>query len=917
MEGVSNRKFLVNALKNNSFSLLDVEHTIDDIINKSFNHLYEYQYNKVGLHRFNFTSDDILIENNKMELVVSKDLIEQYARKTYRLSDLFGKELTLQDIESDRKSFIKIPIVFMDGRPIFDYKVGVYKDKTLIIFKYDKTLLSNHNFTVIYVYNSGFTTGSLNKFIVEKYRGNVPTDKFFDVSKLSGDYDGKLVSSVLSDSGTNTSFFSLGNSLARSNSYVIPYTANEIVNNQKTFTSVIFSIPFLNDIDRVYKVRTNSSGEEKIELCVIQNSDGRVYNNPIPVENILVFKKEKDTDEFILDNNCSVKLHYPNIYEIIDTNQESDSEYMVKYFYVPLNDNISYRDKMDVFYYLMRKDASDTMSFEDVINDIYFSDKSQYKYHELFDAYFNYTDYVYKYTIGDFRQTDYPNHFNYKVDKMWDFIHAYPEHLREYIRNQHKIGVLYWLDVRDIDLSSRIRNNTKEEAPNKPVETFEEDCYVFSFRNEGTSYLNLRFFIDGNLYSPKYNTLANGMQYIYIPTTVINEDSFLEIEKFEDFVFTDSMELVYNDLGKEFEIYVNEASENFIPTVSDIFFIDKKTGEYLDRDKFKISIKIDDMYAEVDGNSYTHVGKILIELKDATYSHVPMYVKISKRASFISYDIKTNALFAKRMITTDFNRSREYIRVFLNGRLLPEQLWYITGDNILNPPYLNIKYVLSKGDVVSVDLTPFKYTKVFSKPKVDADGIIDLEGFINKPFDLMVYDAYINGRKLTEKNIKYLTPTKIKLVGTKSLSNFIIYEKDRDDEYFYLDYNKSVQSKMIEDVLLDDKDNLTSDDKDDVIRYIIGGDYPDNTDDEEVINADESVSEYDLDLLAFYNDELSNVKHLNPDVYQFLKLDISQYSSVYDQMVSDGRTSGSNVLVLNPDINTSADIVLRVGSPQL
>ena len=182
----------------------------------------------------------------------------------------------------------------------------------------------------------------------------------------------------------------------------------------------------------------------------------------------------------------------------------------------------------------------------------------------------------------------------------------------------------------------------------------------------------------------------------------------------------------------------------------------------------------------------------------------------------------------------------------------------------------------------------------------------------------MVYDAYINGRKLTTKNIKYITPTKIKLVGTQSLSNFIIYEKDRDDEYFYLDYTNLNQSKMIEDILLEDKNHLTDEDIRDVITYIIGEETTDNIDIEDVINQDEVVSEYDLDLLAFYSDELSKVKHLNPDIYQFFKSNIEQYASVAEMLVPDRGISTNNVMKLNPDNNAlEATTILRIGSPYL
>ena len=915
MEGVSSRDFLVKALMNNTFSLRDVEHNLDVIVRKCYRELSTDQKNRVGLNRFNFTSDDIKMEDDyRYRLTLGIDLIEATCRKDFHTSDYFYAEYSIQEMYDKPEIFDKVPLLFIDGHLTFDYLVYACRDKTDIILGRNDEMLRGHDFTVIFVHLNGIATGEFNQYIIDKYPDGIPYGAVFNTTSLYGNTEGNIVGVIsIEDTTTYSSFFDVVDDGGKFILNMSTYHKN-LIKKQRSSTILLLNISYLNFKEETISCRFNHIGKLLPELAVIEQRNTVVYENPIPVENVIVQKRNSD-GEYVFYNHADVKLHYPNIYVIVDKNMDDSNQYKLTFFYVPIEKGAPYTNKLDVLYFLLRKKYP-TIRFEQVLNNIYFSDKSGEKYYKFFDQYFSFADHQYLYSISDFRANMLPNHFDYKVAKMWEFLRAYPEHLREYLLTQYKIGRNYFLEVSDIDLTIRER---MDDGPEHPLGTiskrFDELCYVFAFRNDSVDFLDICIYLDGKLTTPIHSIIISGMQYMYIPARLVRPDSYIEIEKFQDFFFEERMNLTLADAGKEMEIYVRGVhSENYVPTIQDMYFVDEATGSILNPDAFKVEIEVDGDYEEIINTTYCYLTKVRVSLRTAEYEGKDIIVKVGKDTNIINYTVNDTGIFTTRLTKTNFNVSKDYVRVYHNGRLLPSSLWTFTQVTPNSVPSINVKYFLTRGDNITVVITPFRNREFYSLSRVPKDGTIDLEGHINKPFDLAFFDAYLNGVKLNKHQVKYITPTKIRLSGVHSLSNFVIYEKDRDEEYFYLDYTQ--QKKTIEDIIIEDIDDLTPEDIEDVIIYIIGG-CEINEDIEPEIDPGVHVTPSDFDLLAFYSDELSKVKHLNPDYYQFFDYDVIGYPEVYNNMVKDGTTSENNTLQLNPDFNPDAPIILRVGSPEL
>jgi hypothetical protein len=125
-------------------------------------------------------------------------------------------------------------------------------------------------------------------------------------------------------------------------------------------------------------------------------------------------------------------------------------------------------------------------------------------------------------------------------------------------------------------------------------------------------------------------------------------------------------------------------------------------------------------------------------------------------------------------------------------------------------------FQIKKGDVIYIEVTPYRYKQIYYKRDIHPSDtedinemydIIDLKTIIDKPFDIRYYDIYINGKKLSINNCIPLDPWSVKLVNLKSKYNLVIFEKERDFEFYGIDFTKEHPYPTIEDFMLNHKEN--------------------------------------------------------------------------------------------------------------
>ncbi len=297
--------------------------------------------------------------------------------------------------------------------------------------------------------------------------------------------------------------------------------------------------------------------------------------------------------------------------------------------------------------------------------------------------------------------------------------------------------------------------------------------------------------------------------------------------------------------------------------------------------------------------------------------NVPLKIRFSKIPIMVRFTIDVAGYAYIDTGTDDFQFSTEYIRVFRNGRLIPKTRYRLL-TNYERPRILFVEW-FDIGDIVYIDITPYRYTQLLHKRNISKEEtLINLKGIINKPFDIRYYDVYMNGRKLSLNNVFSITPWEITLVNLKSNYNLDIYEKERDWEYFGLDYNTmnyyfSFDDLISSGVVSDEefckliKDKIDHD-KDPRLNI-----YP-NTFNEDPLDYSDVDMIYPI-FFIFYYDELIPKTFVNPDVLQFSRdvmnsnfkeiMDYYETSSVAASTTDEERKRRANypgVICLDPDI---------------
>ena len=545
--------------------------------------------------------------------------------------------------------------------------------------------------------------------------------------------------------------------------------------------------------------------------------------------------------------------------------------------------------------------------------------RSTENYQAFFDEFFAYQDGVYCYNHADFFETYHPNHFDYKTYKMREFIKKDPLSLRTYVIDQYHTGKKYFLFAKDIDLESRRRTDNHQEATKEADHmTFDEECYMFAFRNNNDNFLNLRVFVNGLLYVPKYALLEKNMEYFYIPCDMIDEYSWVEIERFEDYRLHEVINM-QAEQPYDIRVIVDSRRTAFDAHVGDLYFVDSTTGEYIDNSCFKVEMTIDGEYEDISEEEWCVLSTFRVTLLDQSYNGRTIYVKISKTPYFTSF-VTTHTGMVTQTVSPHIKRSPEYFRVFADGRLLPKTAWSLMDYAIDDQePSIRMNYQVPAGTVISIDATPYRYQRVFSMKEIPDNSVVDMATYIDKPIDLHYYDIYLNGRKLGEANVIYLSPTKVKLVNIHSSYNFEVWQKERGDEYYGFTYEDDSWKTIIDDLL--DSDKLTDEDKEVIIDRITdqtlepGFDPNENDKTEDDFFPDVIWGEEDEEMHLFYEEQLLPLLYLNPDIWQFTYDVIRRrYPHIAEDMKKDRRSrTDPNVLNLNPDLCPTAENIIKLG----
>jgi hypothetical protein len=358
---------------------------------------------------------------------------------------------------------------------------------------------------------------------------------------------------------------------------------------------------------------------------------------------------------------------------------------------------------------------------------------------------------------------------------------------------------------------------------------------------------------------------------------------------------------------------------------------------------------------------FVHLDKFTMKPATEEVLNKPLKIRLSKSAEGIRYIVPRDGRLFLEFVDNTFGYNKEYLRIFVNGRLLPREEYVFYP--MYHYPRIKFLYDLHKDDVLFIDVTPYRYRQICYLPdiyntgvleyrklqkgvtpdpypyewvdsitkrvvsydfhdynhqvsskeannpdgekeimmkireKLPLDGILDLRKIINKPFDLRYYDIYLNGRKLNLENCHVIDPWTIKLNNVHSTSNLLIFEKERDYEYYGLKYETKQLYYAVSELL--EKGYITKEERDKIINFAIKENETDdqNYNENDEVLIDEEPDEFNPGFFdkyiyfffdMFYYKYLILKHYINPDIASISKLVmLDWFEEIYDWYVNN------------------------------
>lgn len=409
----SSEEFLRTALTNNTFDIDALDKALRISLDTSFSYLYRLQRNTVIYEEHFFTTQNVkdqpdygdfyLDKKERVCMNIPSELVLTNAREKYRKSDLFREEISIETLKDNHDIFAKFPVIILDDMVLKDFSLRVYDDYFTLITPFKKD----------YIYKSVFNDNKWNyEYIEHTMSVQIINNTFYvDLETNTGmlkrngfdnSFD-RITKDYLTNSGVNLdtrytgTLFAIvykGDSLLGSipqevhknddGDYVVKYD-EETLSDLNSFTgSVTIRFMFYRYLYRHlsyhYDETNYESGSVNVrlhedtvssELFLISDKNDKLYGMPVPTENLLVYKKNHESNKKTHFKNDHVQINYPNIYRVTD-DVEEDDKLTVYYFYIPpydLNYTFMYQ-----FYYAYLKHKWENLSLEKIVNMIYFKD---------------------------------------------------------------------------------------------------------------------------------------------------------------------------------------------------------------------------------------------------------------------------------------------------------------------------------------------------------------------------------------------------------------------------------------------------------------------------------------------------------------------------------------------------------------
>lgn len=794
----------------NMFNIDALEKSLKYMAVKNYWSLYNLQEKKTGIVRYDIPFKEFTQEyrlptetQNKMYsrryvYYIPVQFIEYTNRRDYKNSEFYNKAVDFTTISQNQSLYKRNFMVFIGGRFISTVEILPLEDRTAVIIdvsssndthgipldKYREYKERNETVTILLVPNYTFSRLISNRYAMVNNNYIIPFSKF-----NLGENIGKK--NLLLINTTNKGTVSLRRPTMK---YRTDYINKRFVFSEEILSE--FDDTTISDSDDMissYDFLSLNFDKLRETFEVPNHGCFRMNTNmPCPVNQFLIFTILSNGN-IIFDSTIDIKLYYPNIYRISGGVEDSDKTYLVYCFY---DDDTS----TDETYF---NQISLYEEYVDILNR-YIGDDIQKVLKEWCPG-------EYKYGIEDYDDSisslAMPNTLLYKVFKMHDSIKNEPWSLCAYLKFLLCPNEKYYIDMSKLNLSSRVRTDTTmEPIVDGTNYVFGEDHYVFAMNRRflKRNRYDFRIWIDGFFINKSQYHMELGLDYyyIYIPTRLISESSVIEVERHKLFDFHTE---VTPDSTEECIDLVLDA-DLVTAYARDIYIVNMITNQYVDSSCFRMSKYSHSIkrWVDIDPNSFVIIeNTVKLYITDDNLLGTPLRIGIHKGASMTTGEVYNKDEYqlgdSMQISTTNHGnyKSSDY-RVFNNGRLLLPPQWQADwSEEYGGLDTCQTSWVLTKGDQITIDHVPCSFRVVHYQPYIPKNGLIDVDGKLNLPISLKWYDIYLNGRKLNYKNIEIVSPTKFYIRNVSSLRHLIIFDRNRDNDVFYL---SEVKSKDIYDI---------------------------------------------------------------------------------------------------------------------
>lgn len=837
--------------------------TLQEIKKSSFEYVKQIQKDLVGYLRFDFTFnqfnpeiDRLKAKIDRYELDIPKQFIPTEKKKVYLNSGVFRQEVNISDIASKYDVFTYNFLVFIKGKvytnmyvlPDGDFThLVLYVGESITQNEFNDFKKNNEKVTVLFIPNSAYGYIDTNTYALNKWDNRIDMKR---VNYISTDSVKQKHFILCEDSVTKSGYFYSEAIIEdETNSLIIP------PNIKKDLTSTVLKVHIISfkDFDSIIEARK----DEYFQIPLKEHF--------IAVDNIIPFRIIDGKMHFV--HSHKISYSYPDVYKL--ENVEDDVTYSLLAFYHKPSNDVPFANEIQL-YYRFFKDKLVEMYTNDTIPEIVKT----------------YVPKVFDFSIKDLEKSAYKDEpINYKCDKMNNFITLESRKLTNYVLNMTKKKTRLFVKTDPETLVSKVRKDTSKELIDQPDETFNEDRYVFVFYKYLLDGYSLSFFIDGSFYVPDKVFSNKKYYYYYIPKSLIKDNDVIEIEKFKTF-YTEK-NIVFNESKME---ELNLPVDFICPR--DIYIINKDTTNYYNEVNFSY---VTENNEEIDCKSHKPLGKhFKVKLLNDDIKGNKFNFCFKQEHEIFELKIKDNSFITKGVgFKQDISRDSGKLRVYRNGRLVPRHKYFVQfKDSTRDIVLMNISMEKLVGDTFHFEITPDSYETNTYLKEISTSGMLDLGGYINKPFDLKWFDVFLNGYKLQPSKFDVLTPTKVLINDVKTKDNLEIIERNWFDDIFKFNTSdipipEDFDFPLCTDDELLDKIPELQEKVDEITKEIVVDDTIDNvlTDDitiDIVIKIVQDIFKYLIN-----PDEI-----LFPDI-QYTKSDIPESLSKY---ISDN----NNMVFINP-----------------